>query len=113
MFLISSMAVLALQQLSEASDSIDRYKALRKLGANDKMINKTIFAQTLIYFTLPIGLAFVHAVVGIKVANEFIAMYNSPNIGVSSLITALVFILVYLGYFYSTYIGYKNIIKNS
>jgi putative ABC transport system permease protein len=112
-FLISSMAVLALQQLSEARDSIDRYKALRKLGANDKMINKTIFIQTLIYFTLPIGLAFVHAVVGIKVANDFIAMYNSPNIGVSSLIAALVFILVYLGYFYSTYIGYKNIIKNS
>jgi len=103
------MAVLNLQQLSEASDSIDRYKVLRKLGANDKMINKTIFIQILIYFTLPIGLAFVHVVVGIKVVNDFISMYNSPNIGISS----LVFILVYLGYFYATYVGYKKIIRNS
>lgn len=51
-FLISSMAVLALQQLSEASDSIERYKALKRIGANKKMINKTIFLQTLIYFSL-------------------------------------------------------------
>lgn len=33
-FLITSMAVLALQQLSEASDSIKRYKALKRIGAN-------------------------------------------------------------------------------
>ncbi len=39
-FLISSMAVLALQQLSEASDSIDRYKSLKRLGASEKDINK-------------------------------------------------------------------------
>ena len=43
-FLIASAAVLALQQLSEASDSINRYKALRKIGVTDKMINKSIFS---------------------------------------------------------------------
>ncbi|MGL5316581.1 MAG: ABC transporter permease [Peptostreptococcaceae bacterium] len=112
-FLIASMAVLALQQLSEASDSIERYKSLKKLGANNSMINKTIFVQTLIYFSLPVGLAFIHAVVGIKVANDFIAMFNKPDIGTSSLMTAFVFIIVYVGYFYATYIGYKNIVKNS
>ncbi|MGL6104952.1 FtsX-like permease family protein [Romboutsia sp.] len=112
-FLIASMAVLALQQLSEASDSIDRYKSLKRLGANDKMIDKTIFTQTLIYFSLPLGLAFIHAVVGINVANDFIAMFNKPDIGTSSLFTALIFTIVYVGYFYATYTGYKNIIKNS
>ncbi len=112
-FLISSMAVLALQQLSEASDSINRYKALKKLGANDKMINKSIFAQTLIYFSLPVSLAFIHSIVGIKVVNEFIALYDKPDIGGSSLFTAIVFIVIYAGYFYATYTGYKNIVKNS
>ncbi|HBF6131800.1 TPA: ABC transporter permease, partial [Clostridioides difficile] len=48
-FLISSMAVLALQQLSEASDSIDRYVSLKKLGASKNSISKTIFTQTLMY----------------------------------------------------------------
>ena len=112
-FLISSMAVLALQQLSEASDSINRYKALKKLGANDKMINKSIFVQTLIYFSLPVSLAFIHSIVGIKVVNEFIALYDKPDIGGSSLFTAIVFIVIYTGYFYATYTGYKNIVKNS
>ena len=111
-FLISSMAVLALQQLSEASDSIDRYKSLKRLGASEKDINKTIFIQTLVYFSLPVILAFIHSVIGIKVANDFVSMYNKPNIMGSSLITAGIFMIVYVIYFYITYSGYKNIVKN-
>ena len=112
-FLISSMAVLALQQLSEASDSIERYISLKRLGASTKSINKTIFVQTLVYFSIPVILALVHSVVGIKVANEFISMYNQPDIGGSSLITASIFMIIYMVYFYITYNGYKNIVKNN
>ncbi len=112
-FLISSMAVLALQQLSEASDSIERYKALRRIGANKKMINKTIFLQTLIYFSLPVILALVHSIVGILVVNNEISNFNQIDIRFSALMTALIFIVVYAGYFYTTYTGYKNIIKNN
>ena len=112
-FLISSMAVLALQQLSEASDSIDRYKSLKRLGASTRAINKTIFVQTLVYFSIPVILALVHSVVGIKIVNDFISMYNQPDIGVSSLITAGIFMIVYVIYFYITYVAYKNIVKNN
>lgn len=108
-FLISSAAVLALQQLSEASESIDRYKALRKIGASRKMINKTIFIQTLIYFAMPLVLAIIHSIVGISVANEFISLYGNAEIGASATITALLIITIYGGYFYATYIGYKNV----
>lgn len=110
-FLISSMATLALQQLSEASDSMDRYVILRKLGVSKESIYKTIFAQTFIYFALPVILALVHSIVGIKVANEFIAMYNSPDIGGAALVTAGIFIAVYIIYFFTTYTSYKNIIS--
>lgn len=108
-FLISSAAVLALQQLSEASDSIDRYKALRRIGASREMINKTIFIQTLIYFVMPLILAVIHSTVGISVANEFISLYGNTDIGGSAMITALLIIAIYGGYFYATYIGYKNV----
>ncbi len=111
-FLISSIAVLALQQLSEASDSIDRYVAIKKIGASEKSINKTIFIQTLLYFSLPICLALVHSVVGIKVANEFVSFYGAPDIVGSSIMTALLLLIVYGSYFFATYIGYKNIIKS-
>lgn len=112
-FLISSMAVLSLQQLSEASDSLDRYKSLRRIGADEKMINKTIFTQTLIYFLLPLVLALIHSVVAIKVINDFVSLFGKVDIGMSSLLTALIFVIVYLGYFLTTYSGYKSIVKNS
>lgn len=111
-FLISSMAVLALQQLSEASDSMDRYVSLQKLGASKKSIIKTIFMQTLIYFSIPILLALVHSIIGIQVANDFIEIYNKPDIGSSSLMTAWILIGVYALYFYTTYQGYKNMVMN-
>lgn len=112
-FLISSTAVLALQQLSEASDSIDRYKSLRRIGVSQKMINKSIFTQVSIYFGLPLVVALVHSLVAIKVVNGFLTMFNRPDIGVSSLVTALIMVIVYGGYFYATYTGYKSTVKNA
>ncbi len=112
-FLITSMAILALQQLSEASDSIERYKALRRLGANKRMIDKTIFVQTLIYFSLPVILAVIHSVVGIKVTSDFMNNLAKIDIRSSALVTALVFTVIYAGYFYTTYVGYKNIVKSN
>ena len=44
-FLITSAAVLALQQLSEASDNIERYRLLRKLGTHSKMVYRSLFIQ--------------------------------------------------------------------
>ncbi|WP_434297058.1 FtsX-like permease family protein [Clostridium sporogenes] len=112
-FLITSMAVLALQQLSEASDSIERYKALKRIGANSKMIDKTIFRQTLIYFALPMILALIHSMIGINVVSDYISVFTKIDISFSALITALIFIVVYAGYFYTTYTGYKNIVESN
>ncbi|HDK7168526.1 TPA: ABC transporter permease [Clostridium botulinum] len=112
-FLITSMAVLALQQLSEASDSIERYKALKRIGANSKMIDKTIFLQTLIYFALPMILALIHSMIGINVVSDYISVFTKIDISFSALITALIFIVVYAGYFYTTYTGYKNIVESN
>ena len=73
------------------------------------MINKTIFIQTLIYFVMPLALAVIHSIVGINVANDFISLYGNADIGASATITALLIIAIYGGYFYATYIGYKNV----
>ena len=112
-FLISSAAVLALQQLSEASDSSDRYKALKRIGATEKMINKSIFKQTAIYFVMPLIPAIISSIVGINVVNDFLEIFGKSNIIPAALITLVVLIIVYGGYFYVTYTGYKSIIKNN
>jgi putative ABC transport system permease protein len=112
-FLISSAAVLALQQLSEASDSISRYNSLKKIGVTEKMINKSILKQTLIYFMAPLSLAIIHSIIGMKVVNEVFATYNKNLFSNSSIIIALALTIIYGGYFYTTYISFKNIVRNS
>ncbi|WP_066875184.1 ABC transporter permease [Clostridium mediterraneense] len=110
-FLITSAAVLALQQLSEASDNVERYSALRKIGATNEMISKTIFEQIFIYFMTPLILAIVDSIVAINVASEFINMFGEASIFVSSIMVLMLIIIIYGGYFYSTYVGVKNIVK--
>ncbi|RID86358.1 ABC transporter permease [Peribacillus asahii] len=110
-FLISSAAVLALQQLSEASDNIARYTVLKKIGVTRKGINKAIFGQVFIYFMMPLALAIVHSIFGIQVVNKAIMVAGSTSVLVPSLITALIIVIVYGGYFFATYTGYKSIVK--
>lgn len=112
-FLVSSAAVLALQQLSDISDSLDRYKSLIKIGATNELINKTILQQNLIYFMMPLTLAIIHSIVGMIVINKIFSAYSSSLIGSSSLMISLALAIIYGGYFYATYVGSKNIVRNS
>lgn len=111
-FLITSAAILALQQLSEASDNINRYRILKKMGFTDKMINRSIFIQTFIYFAAPLLLAIIHWIVAIYVVNSFVLIFGDSNI-INAAMVALIFIIIYSGYFYVTYTNYKRIIKNN
>ena len=107
-FIITSAAVLALQQLSDASDSLERYKSLKKIGVTEKLINKAILSQTLIYFMAPLSLAILHSIIGISAVRELF------NFDYQSILVSVLFLaIIYGGYFYATYIGIKNIVKNS
>lgn len=111
-FLLSSAAVLAIQQLSQCNESIDRYEALKKIGASKKQINRSILLEVLTFFTLPLSLAIVHSIIGIEIVENYIKNFGEFNIYGSALLTALIFVVVYGGYFYATYIGYRNVIEN-
>lgn len=109
-FLITSAAVLALQQLSEAADNIERYRLLRRIGAEPRMIHGALFTQILIYFMVPLALAIVHAAVGLDVANRAIASIGNVNIWSAILATAGFVLVVYGGYFLATYFASRSMI---
>lgn len=111
-FLLASAAVLALQQLSQCNESMERYKALRKIGATKSMINKSIFKQVAIFFALPLALSIVHSYVGINVVNNYLIALGSGNQLKSILVTTLIMVIVYGGYLYATYVAYRNITNN-
>lgn len=109
-FLIASTVILALQQLSQASDNKQRYQILHKIGAEKRMISQSIFLQLSIYFFMPLILAILHSIVGIQVVNLIVQIFGSSDIFLSSLITGGILLLIYGIYFLITYIGYKNIL---
>ena len=111
-FLITCAAVLALQQLSEASDNTERYRLLRRLGAPSKMIDRALFMQILAYFMLPLGLAVIHSVVGIYVVNNAIAQFGNLNALPNIIMAALLFLVIYGGYFLATFLGGRKMIRS-
>nr|WP_302637618.1 ABC transporter permease [uncultured Clostridium sp.] len=111
-FLLSSAVVLAIQQLAQCNDSLERYEVLRKIGASRRQINKSILVEVLTFFIMPLSLAIIHSIVGINIVEEYLQNFGNYDILISSLITALIFVIVYGGYFYATYIGYRNAIDD-
>lgn len=109
-FLITSAAVLALQQLSEAADNSKRYNILQKVGADESLINTALLKQIAVYFMLPLALACVHSVVGIKVANDVITDVGHINAIGNIIITAVLIAIVYGSYFLATYFSSKRIV---
>ena len=110
-FLIASAAVLALQQLCESADNIYRYELLKKVGVDEKVINKSLFTQIGLYFMIPLTLALVHSIAGLKFAQGVVSIVGDGNMMKYILITLLVLVIVYGGYFIATYNGAKKMIK--
>lgn len=110
-FLISSAAILALKELSESSDNKEKFWALRKIGADEKMINKTLFRQIAIFFMFPLFIAIIHSIFGIMFCNYILETLGNEKLLESIIMTATVLIIIYGGYFLITYYCSKNIIK--
>ena len=111
-FLIASSAILALKQLTESSDNKQRYTILRKIGADEKMINGALFKQIGIFFLMPLILAIIHSIFGIQfVMTMMSVLADAKELFPSAIATAVVIGIIYGAYFIATYLGSKNIIK--
>ena len=110
-FLISSSAILALKELSDSLDDKNKYQVLRQIGADEVDINKSLFKQMLIFFVMPLSLAIVHTIFGLRFCTYVLGSLGIDNILKGSVITFIFLIIIYSIYFIFTYICSKNIIK--
>lgn len=112
-FLISSGVILALRSLSDAVDSTSRYTMLRKIGAPEKDISKSLFRQTALFFAIPLILAYIHSIFGIKFAmNYVLQIFGIDGMAKSVTGSGIIILLIYGGYFLITYLCSKSIVKN-
>lgn len=110
-FLMSSAAILALKELSESTDNKEKFNMLRKIGADENMINKALFKQIFIFFMFPLLLAIIHSIFGIRFANFLLQSMGMTSLLSSISFTAIFIVIIYGGYFLVTYYCSKSIIK--
>ena len=110
-FLISCAAILALKELSESSDNADKFRVLRQIGTDEKMLNRALFRQIGIFFMFPLVLAVIHSIFGIVFCNNIIKTLGVSFNLKAVIVTALIIIFIYGGYFLITYYSSRNIIK--
>ena len=111
-FLISSAAILALKELSESSDNKERFRMLRKIGADERLIHKALFRQIAIFFTFPLIIAIIHSIFGIMFCNYILETFGNEQLLPSIIMTSSFIIIIYGGYFLITYFCSKNILKD-
>jgi len=111
-FILVSMAILALQQLTDAVESEERYQILKKIGVDCHMKNKSLLVQIGIYFLLPLFIASIHSMVALIFFNRILIEETAR--GTSNpllMISAATMVFgIYILYFFATYIQSKRIL---
>ena len=112
-FLISGAAILALKALSDSIDSKGRYHVLRQIGAEDKEIDRSLLRQQMVLFLMPLVLAGIHTIFGLRFSQLILEQMGTGIQTVSLLITILILLLIYGIYFFITYRSSRKIIKET
>lgn len=113
-FMLASAAILALQQLSEASDNSLRYNLLKRLGAKKSMIRGSVFKQVSVYFLMPLAFSVINVGIALLVANNLVKNNMGTNVPTESLVlTGLVIFAIYGLYYLITFSGCNRLANQS
>lgn len=110
--LVATAAVLAIQLLSLTIDSLGRYRTLSRLGCDARMIGGSIFAQVLIYFLMPLGVAVCHSAWAIHILGESLFAAFSVDITPALLMSAGLIVVIYGGYLLITYFASRATVRS-
>lgn len=111
--LMISLTVLSLSQLTDSIEHKDRFNILRKLGVEDKEVNKIILKQISIYFIVPIAIAMIGVAIFIYnfyiFYKDIITVFVGDGTFILSIIFGMALMLgVYICYFGGTYYTFKR-----
>ena len=108
---VACAAILAIQQLTAASDNRNRYELLSKIGASRAMIDGALFKQIAVAFLFPLVLGIAHTACAMVCVIDIVQVFGSVDIGAVSIIAAACFVAVYGLYFLVTYLTARSFIK--
>lgn len=104
-FLMTTAAVLSVQQLSEVADSIPRYCLLAQLGCDRAMVLRSLRTQIGIYFVAPLLVAGCHSACTISLLyKNLLSIWGASAVTGTLAIGIALVVAVYAIYLASTYL---------
>lgn len=108
---IACAAILAIQQLTDASDNVRRYELVAKLGAPQRMIDGALLKLIAIYFAFPLVLGVAHTLCAMQVVVDVVKVFGYLDIGTMSVVAIAAFLAVYGAYFLVTYATARSMVR--
>ena len=104
-FLMTTAAVLSVQQLSEIADGIPRYRLLAQLGCDRSMVLRSLRTQIGIYFVAPLLVAGCHSACAISLLyKNLLSLWGAGAVTGTLTIGIALVVAVYAIYLASTYL---------
>lgn len=116
LFLMATGLIIYYKQISEGFDDQERFDIMQRVGMSHTEVRKTIRQQILMVFFLPLAFTILHVVVAFPIITKILVIFNITNqtlLLISTIITVLVFALVYGLIFMLTARTYYRIVERS
>ena len=98
LFIMAAVLIIYYKQVSEGYEDRERYRIMRDVGLERKMVKESISSQILVVFFAPLLVAAIHVAFDFKLMLHLLTMFGLHEAGVTLLCTAgtfLVFAVIY------------------
>lgn len=97
-FLASAVLIIYYKQIVEGLEDAERFRVLRKVGMEDAQIKKTINAQILLVFFMPLALAGLHLICAYPMISKLMVLFTITDMTLIKIVTCITFVMI--GVFY-------------
>lgn len=114
LFLMATVMIIYYKQVSEGYDDKSRFEIMQKVGMSVPEIKRSIKAQIIMVFFLPLLFAMIHIGFAFKVITKLLAVFNFYNIPLFFLCTVgtiFTFAIIYMVVYFFTAKAYYKIVK--
>lgn len=116
LFLMATTLIIYYKQISEGYEDKQRFEILKKVGMSDKEVKRTIKNQIVLVFFLPVIVSAIHVAVSfriIKIILSMLSMGESPMYLLCTIVTVVVFCIIYTIVYGITAKTYYRIVKGT
>lgn len=114
LFLLATVLIIYYKQITEGYEDSERYQIMQKVGMSLAEVKRSIRSQILLVFFLPLVVAVLHVAAAFNMMSKLLLALQIPNVWlfvVSTGVTLLVFIVIYVAVYSLTAREYYKLVR--